>query len=355
MVIIRHLKNEYEAKLVADKVISRLSEPYIIKNHKITYLSTSIGIVFIPREGTERATLVKKADMAMYDAKKKGKNQYQFFTEDMTDDSIKRMKIENNLQTLVKEDIYDKECSILYQPIIEKKDDGNFKIIGSEALLRWSNPELGTIGPATFIPIAEETNLINPMGDWIIQKTCKDIKPVIKKFDKNFYVSINLSAKQLESSNIVEKLQQIIRIVGINPKNIQLELTETSYLNDQFEVVQNIEQLSKLGVKLAIDDFGIGFASLVYLQRVPASTIKIDRSFIKHVCKSEKHKQLVKSIIDLGSNLKKEVIAEGVEKREHLDFLNSQNCFKYQGFFFSKPITLTELKTFLQKEVLSEF
>jgi EAL domain-containing protein (putative c-di-GMP-specific phosphodiesterase class I) len=293
--------------------------------------------------------------MAMYDAKKKGKNQYQFFTDDMTDDSIKRMKIENNLQTLVKDDIYDRECSILYQPIIEKKDDGNFKIIGSEALLRWSNPELGTIGPATFIPIAEETNLINPMGDWIIQKTCKDIKPVIKKFDKDFYVSINLSAKQLESSNIVEKLQQIIRIVGIDPKNIQLELTETSYLNDQFEVVQNIEQLSKLGVKLAIDDFGIGFASLVYLQRIPASTIKIDRSFIKHVCKSEKHKQIVKSIIDLGSNMKKEVIAEGVEKREHLDFLNSQNCFKYQGFLFSKPITLSELKAFLQNDVLSEF
>ena len=354
-VIIRHLRTEYETKTVASKIIKRLSEPYIIRKHRITYLSTSIGIVFIPNEGTDRETLVKKADTAMYDAKRKGKKQYQFFRDDMTEDSIRRLKIENNLQTLVREDIYEKECKILYQPIIEKRTNGDYKIIGSEALLRWSNLELGSVMPDTFIPIAEETNLITPMGDWIFYKTCKDIKPLIQKFDDNFYVSINLSARQLESSDIVQKLKNIIDMVGINPKNIQLELTETSYLTDQMEVVKNIEQLSKLGVKLAIDDFGVGFASLVYLHRVPASAIKIDRSFIKDVCISEKHKQLVKSIIDLGINLKKDVIAEGVEKEEHVTFLGSQNCNKFQGFFFSRPITLEKLTEFAPKKIIRGF
>jgi diguanylate cyclase (GGDEF)-like protein len=353
-IIVRHLKAEYEAKTVAEKILKKLSEPYLLRNHRITYLSTSIGIVFIPNEGTDRETLVKKADTAMYDAKKKGKNQFQFFKDDMTEDSFNRMKIENNLQTLVKNDIYDKECSILYQPIIEQNSDGKYKIIGSEALLRWTNPELGPMMPDSFIPVAEETNLITPMGDWIFHKTCKDIKPLIDKFDNDFYVSINLSARQLECASIVEKLKKIIEIVGINPKNVQLELTETSYLTDQVEVLKNIEQLSKLGIKLAIDDFGIGFASLVYLQRIPASTIKIDRSFIKHVCSSDKHKQLVKSIIDLGYNLNKEVIAEGVEKQEHVTFLGSQNCNKYQGFFFSRPITIDKLANYTQKDVFEQ-
>jgi len=347
-IILRHLRNEYEAKMVAEKIIKRLSEPYVIRNHRITYLSTSIGIVFLPREGTDRETLVKKADMAMYEAKKRGKNQYQFFKDDLTADSIKRMKIENNLQTLVKNDIYDKECNILYQPIIEKKENGDFKIIGSEALLRWSNSELGPLAPDTFIPIAEETNLISPMGDWILHKTCRDIKPLIQKYDSDFYVSINLSARQLELSSIVEKVGKIISLVGIDPANIQLELTETSYLNDQIEVIRNIEALSNLGVKLAIDDFGIGFASLVYLHKVPASTIKIDRSFIKHICSSEKHRQLVKSIINLGNNLNKDVIAEGVEKPEHLNFLHSLKCFKYQGFLFSKPLPLNKLQAYME-------
>jgi diguanylate cyclase (GGDEF)-like protein len=353
-IIVRHLKAEYEAKTVAEKILKKLSEPYLLRNHRITYLSTSIGIVFIPNEGTDRETLVKKADMAMYDAKKKGKNQFQFFKDDMTEDSLNRMKIENNLQTLVKNDIYDEECRILYQPIIEQNSGGKFKIIGSEALLRWTNPELGPMMPNSFIPIAEETNLITPMGDWIFHKTCKDIKPLIDKFDNDFYVSINLSARQLECVSIVEKLKKIIEIVRINPKNVQLELTETSYLTDQVEVLKNIEQLSKLGIKLAIDDFGIGFASLVYLQRIPASTIKIDRSFIKHVCNSDKHKQLVKSIIDLGYNLNKEVIAEGVEKQEHVTFLGSQNCNKYQGFFFSRPITIDKLANYIQKDVFEQ-
>jgi len=354
-IILRHLNREFEASKVAEKLIRNISKPYLIRHHKITYLTPSIGIVLIPHQGGDREVLVKKADTAMYEAKRQGKNQFQFFKESMTEDSINRLNIENNLQTLVKNQNYDRECRILYQPIVEHMPDGQYKIIGSEALMRWSSLELGPISPDIFIPVAEENNLISALGDWIFKKSCEDINLLLHKFDPSFYVSINLSAKQLKDPGFSDRVRNIIEDVGINPRNIQFELTETTYLEDPVEIARNIDALTKMGVKLALDDFGIGFASLVYLQRIPASTIKIDRSFIKHVTSSDEHKLFVKSIINLGNNLEKEVIAEGVENTEQLDFLNNQNCFKYQGFLFSKPVPVTELESLMQNGRKLEF
>ena len=343
-VIIRHLKNEYEAASVAEKIIKKITELYEFGENKINYIGTSVGIVIIPREGGQREDLVKKADTAMYSAKKGGKNQYRFFKDDMSDDSLRRMQIENNLKSLVKDNAYDQECHMQYQPIIEMTPDGKYKIIGAEALLRWSNPELGALNPETFIPIAEETNLITPMGEWVFYNTCKEILPLLRKTSNSFYISINLSALQLRSNKIVDKVRKIIEAVQIDPKNIQLELTETSYIEDRVEIARNMLQLNQMGLRLAIDDFGIGFASLVYLQRIPASTIKIDRTFIQHIGNSHEHRQLVKSIINLGHNLEKDVIAEGVEEISHLKFLSSEKCMKYQGFLFSKPVSFEDLK-----------
>lgn len=279
----------------------------------------------------------------MYSAKKGGKNHYRFFKDDMSDDSLRRLQIENNLKSLVQENAYDQECHMLYQPIIEMTEGGKYKIIGAEALLRWSNPELGALNPETFIPIAEETNLITPMGEWVFYNTCKEILPLLRETNGSFYISINLSALQLRSNKIADKVQKIVEAVQINPKNIQLELTETSYIEDRVEIARNMMQLNQMGIRLAIDDFGIGFASLVYLQRIPATTIKIDRTFTQHIGNSHEHRQLVKSIINLGHNLEKDVIAEGVEEVSHLKFLSSEKCRKYQGFLFSKPVSLDEL------------
>ncbi len=349
-IIIRHLKREIEAAKVAEKIIHHLSQPFDIKGHKITYLSTSIGIVIIPSRGGDRESLVKKADTAMYAAKNSGKNQYQFFADVMTDDSIQRMKIENNLKTLVRDANFEDECNILYQPIIEREEDGAYQVIGSEALLRWSNPELGSVMPDTFIPIAEETNLITPMGEWIFYKTCKDMAPIIRNQTRSFYISINLSAQQLKAPNIVEKIDNIIKAANIDPHNVQFELTETSFVEDRLEITRNMLKLNNMGIRLAIDDFGVGFASLVYLQRIPASVIKIDKSFIQHLDVSQEHRQLVKSIIHLGSNLEKDVIAEGVENSDQLEFLKNEKCHKYQGFLFSKPIGIKELQTYLKNK-----
>jgi EAL domain-containing protein (putative c-di-GMP-specific phosphodiesterase class I) len=340
------MKDQSNAAAIATKIIKKLSASYKLKEHKIEYITTSVGIEILTKENCERETIVKNADMAMYGAKKQGKNQYQFFTPEMTNDAVNRLKIENNLKGLVSNKKYDDECSLLYQPIIERNGN-DYKIIGLEALIRWTNPELGVVFPVTFIPIAEETNLISPLGEWVLLKACSDVKTIVDKNNPSFYVSVNLSAKQLKSAELIPKIKEIIKQVKIKPKHLQLELTETSYLDDQAVVSKTLSQLQEMGIRIAIDDFGIGYASLTYLQKVPASTIKIDRSFTKNINENNMHKQFITSIINFGNNLNKDIIVEGVETPSHLHFLNDNKCTRYQGFFFSKPVSLDEITKLL--------
>jgi len=351
-VIGKHLKNEYEAVKIAKKIINSISEPYQIQDHTITYITVSIGIGTLRKDGDDRETIVKNADMAMYTAKREGKNQFQFFSKEMTQQSINRLKIENNLQVLVKNENFDKECEVLYQPIIELTSPNVYKMVGSEALLRWNNPQIGKISPEIFIPIAEEINLISPIGDWVLQKACNDLKPLIKGANKSFYVSVNLSVRQLKSIDILAKIVKTVENIGINPANIQLEVTETGYVDEQSDILKVLDDLRNKGFKIAIDDFGTGYASLTYLQKIPATALKIDKSFISNLNVSSDDNQLVKSMINLGSDLNKDVIAEGVETDEHLKFLNENKCVKYQGFLFSKPISINKLKTLMKKKSL---
>lgn len=347
-VIVKHLERDYIAGQVAEKIISSLSKPYRINGHQITYITSSVGIAIVPYHGVDRESVVKKADTALHDAKKRGKNQYKFFSDGMTETSVKRMKIENNLRTLVKDNKYDHEFSLLYQPIVAINSKGLFRMIGAEALLRWASPELGAINPEKFIPVAEETNLISPMGDWILHKASEQINSLLKDVSESFYISINMSAKQLRVPDVVKKLEAMIKKTRLDPNHLQLELTETSYLEDQKDIVRNIETLNEMGINLAIDDFGIGFASLAYLQRIPATALKIDKSFIQNLGKSHRHEQLVKSIIDLGINLEKEVIAEGVESIDHFNYLENQRCTKFQGYLFSRPLTIEQLSAYIK-------
>jgi diguanylate cyclase (GGDEF)-like protein len=349
-IITRHLNNEFDASCIGRKLIESLSLPYQIKRNKITYLTVSIGIVFLPESGADRETLVKNADMAMYEAKNNGKNQYQFFSKEMTEISLNRIKIENNLQGLVNNKNFDNECELLYQPIIERSSSKNYKIIGTEALLRWNNPEIGYMLPELFLPIAEETNLISSIGDWVLNKSIHDVRPLINEYDKSFYVSINLSSKQMISSTIISKLKKIIEIADINPANVQLEINESTYFEDKKIVSEVLIELKKLGVKLAINDFGRGFGSLVYLNNVPASTLKIDKNYIMNMHENLDQKQLVKAILTLGQDLNKDIIAAGVEKLEHLKFLNANKCSKYQGYLFSQPVNISILQDLLKKK-----
>jgi diguanylate cyclase (GGDEF)-like protein len=355
IIIIKNIKHEWEVSKVAEKIIGYLSTPYILGKYNIKFLTCSMGIVLFPKDGINREKLIKNADIAMYNAKKRGKNNYQFYSKVMTASSVKRMKIEKNLNDLVSRNDYENQLEILYQPIVENIKKGEYKVIGSEALLRWKNPELGNIKPDTFIPIAEERNLISEIGDWILYKTLREFKVLLNKYDPDLYISINFSAMQLKSKSMIKRLAKIIKTVDFNPQRLQLELTETSYLDDHEEVITNIKELENLGIKLALDDFGVGFASLSYLQKIPASTIKIDKSFIYALSYDLQKIELVKSIIMLGKNLNKDIIAEGVENLEDLYLLKSQNCNKYQGHLFSQALPFEKFKQYLKKNDLIKF
>jgi diguanylate cyclase (GGDEF)-like protein len=352
-IVLQNIQHEYDAGRVAEKITKYLAKPFLVQNHKLNYLTASIGIVLFPRDGEDEAAIMSNAEAALFNAKQHGKNTFRFFSRSMNLYSEKRLKIEKNLTELVNKNEFDQELKILYQPIVQKMKAGEYKIIGSEALLRWSNQELGSVGPARFIPIAEETNLILEIGDWVFDRAFRDFSEVIAKLDSlDIYLSVNFSAKQLRDASSIRKLDRILYTNNFNPQHLQLELTETSYLDDQGEVAHNLRELENMGVRLALDDFGVGFASLSYLHKVPASMIKIDRSFIRHISTSPRHKELVKSIIMLGENLEKDVVAEGVEQVEDLYLLDAQGCFKYQGYLFSEPVELSQLKSLLQRETL---
>jgi diguanylate cyclase (GGDEF)-like protein len=349
-VLVKDLNRDYEAGYIGEKLIKNLANPYQIGQHKINYLTVSVGIVLFPRDGVDRELLVKRADTAMYNAKNNGKNNFRYFSEAMTKQSLERLGLENNLRSIVQEERFEEEFHLLYQPIIQKKRNGKFRIVGAEALLRWNSPELGAVSPNLFIPIAEKTDIIFHIGDWVFRKACKDLVGLNKKIKRPIYSSVNFSARQLKKQDIVTNLEKVLEETGANPKQLQLELTETAYLDKQIEVIERITQLEKMGFNIAIDDFGVGYASLVYLQKIPASTLKIDRSFITDMHTSEEHEVFAKAIITLGRNLDKEVIAEGVERMQHLDILSMQKCYKYQGYLFSKPLRLKDLEEFILYE-----
>jgi diguanylate cyclase (GGDEF)-like protein len=352
IIVLRNINQDYDAGRTAERITKYLSKPYLIRNQRITSLSSSIGIAMFPKDGKNIEILLKNADTAMYSAKKNGKNNFQYFSKALTEYSVKRLKIEKHLIELVNKSDYENQFQILYQPIVEKKNHGEYKVIGAEALLRWKNHELGQVMPDSFIPIAEEADLISKIGEWIFHKTCTEYKDLNHSSEPPLILSINFSAKQLKSPKVIKRIGEILKSTNFNPEQLQLELTETSYLDEHPELVANIQAIGDMGIRIALDDFGVAFATLSYLHKLPASTIKIDRSFIRYLSTSPRHKELVKTIIMLGKNMHKDVVAEGVEQVEDLYLLDTHKCFKYQGFLFSKPVDLEEFRKILKKESL---
>ncbi len=349
--IVQNVEDEYGAGKIVEKINKYLSKPYQFNGNRIDSITTSIGIVLFPRDGKDIRSLVQNAETALYSAKRCGKNTFQFFSKARTEYSVKILKIEKKLNEMIKKNAYGDELRLLYQPLVVKNLN-DYRIFGSEVLVRWNNSELGEVRPETFIPVAEKTNLISNIGEWIFIRACEDYAKLLKKIKTPLLLSVNFSAKQLRSRDMIHKLEDILRATDFDPRNLQLELTETSYLDDQPEVIQNIKALENMDIKMALDDFGVGYASLSYLHKVPADTIKIDRSFIKYIGTSPRHRELVNSIILLGRNLNKEVVAEGVERVEDLYLLNEHNCHKYQGYLFSEAITLEAMEKLIQRESL---
>lgn len=343
-VILRHLKREWDAANVAEKLIEILSKPYYVKSEVITSITASIGIAVIPKDGLDRDTIVKNADMAMYAVKNSGKGGYRYYSAEMTQKSLKRMQVINQLREVIERRDFDNQFQMVYQPILSKNGkEKNYKIVGMEALIRWHNPQLGTVPPSIFIPIAEESKLIQEFNQWIINRSIEDFREIQPYHKNGFYLSINVSPRGLHSENFSRNLQNAVLRNQLNPKSLQVEITETSLLENGTATEHNLKALVGMGIQLAIDDFGTGYASLNYLQKIPAKTIKIDRSFINNVNLDPKKQELVKAILLMGKSLNKNLIAEGVETVEHLSFLEDNACTQFQGYLFSRPLTLNDM------------
>jgi len=304
---------------------------------KQVFTSASIGITVFPDDGNETNILLKNADTAMYSAKYNGKAKYSFFNKNMSDIVVRRVEIEKGLRNALQNN----EFEIYYQPQI---DIINNKIKGFEALLRWNNFELGRISPAEFIPVAEKSGLIIPMGDWIIKTTC--LQNNLWKSKGYIYdtIAINLSAVQLQNDKFEENLKRIISETGVNPRFVELEITESILMKDFEKSVKLLTEIRDLGINIALDDFGTGYSSLSYLKQLPINTLKIDKSFIDNIATNEREKAIVDGIIQLAQKIDLDVIAEGVETKQQIKLLQSIGCNQIQGYYFSRPLPADEIE-----------
>ncbi|MFL0252752.1 putative bifunctional diguanylate cyclase/phosphodiesterase [Clostridium neuense] len=340
-IIASNIDTRDKVKELSQEILHSLSEPILLNNHNL-YVTCSIGISMYPADGITFDELMKHADSAMYCSKACGKNTYEFYNSSIDALISKKSAIKHKLHSA----ITNNEFVIYYQP---QYDVLTNEIIGAEALIRWSHPTDGIIPPSDFIPIAEESGLIDTLGKWILKSACSQVKKWQDKGLKSFKIGVNVSPHQFKQKSFVSDICNILRDTNLSPKYLDLEITETVGIENTSNAITKIHILKKLGVKISIDDFGTGYSSLSYLTKIPADTLKIDKSFIQNINNDSTSKTIVSSIIAVGKNLNLEVIAEGVETKEQLEFLKSQDCIQIQGYLFSKPIPTDEFEKLLER------
>lgn len=316
---------------VADKILRRLAEPFEVDGHTLG-TSFSIGISVYPNDGTDAGTLMRNADTAMYHAKENGRNTYRFFTEAMNANALERLQIENHLRLALEHG----ELSLCLQPQVNLESGC---IVGCEALARWCSSTLGNISPQRFISIAEESGLIVPIGRWVLREACLYATGWHNRGVKNVVVAVNISALQFRRDDIVSVVTSALAETGLAPECLELELTESLLMENAEDVLETVQRLKSLGVRLSIDDFGTGYSSLSYLKRFAVDRLKIDQSFVRDMVDDPDDAAIVRAIIQLGRSLKLDVIAEGAESRAQVDFLIREGCREAQGYFFGAPVS----------------
>lgn len=314
------------------------NKPWFLLDSEV-YCTMSMGIVKFPEQGNDVNDLIKKADIAMYHAKKAGKNRYNFYTEDKGDISYRRLEVESNMRQAVEGSC--EEFVVFYQPIV---DTATNKCTGCESLVRWNSKALGFMAPGDFIPLAEYLGLIVDIGDFVLETACLQCKEWNDTFDKDFGVNVNLSVVQLLQQNVVSHIKNIILGTGVNPRNITLEITENLAINDIERVKKIISGLKELGVKIALDDFGTGYSSLNYIKQLDFDIIKIDKSFVDEILTDDYEKAFVKMIVDLSQQINAKVCVEGVEEEAQYRLLQELHADCIQGYYFSKPIPSIEFE-----------
>jgi diguanylate cyclase (GGDEF)-like protein len=337
IILIENTSKE-NATLMAQRILDEFLIPLEVNDQEF-FITPSIGISIYPTDGNDEETLIKNADTAMYVAKGHGKNKFQFYAANLNVNSIQMMELENGLRKALEQN----QLVLHYQPQVELTT-GN--IVGIEALLRWQHPKLGLISPSTFIPLAEETGLIVPIGEWVLKTACKQNKAWHDAGVQSVPIAVNISVRQLQEDRFVDYVAKVLDQAGLNPKYLELEITESIMQNiDESMIILN--QLKEYGVNLSIDDFGTGYSSLSYLRHLPIDKIKIDKSFVDDILYHSTQGVMAKTIIDMGNHLQFSVIAEGIEQKEQVEFLQQNECNIGQGYFFSRPLTVDQMEKYL--------
>ncbi|MGO4695107.1 EAL domain-containing protein [Paenibacillus sp. 2TAB26] len=331
----RNYETQDTIKRLAEQIISCIQAPYRLKDSDF-YVSASIGIALFPSHGLDAVQLLKNADTAMYEVKKKGKNDYQFFTGELDRVLQEKIELEGDLRKAIERG----ELLLHYQPQIRTEDRA---MIGMEALVRWQHPTRGLLSPGVFIPLAEETGLIYEMGTWVLREACKQMRMWHVQGGPLIPISVNLSSQQFHQPKLADYIMAILQETGLEPKYLELEITE-SMMMDAALSSSILNQLNEYGIRISLDDFGTGYSSLSYLKMFPIQKVKIDRSFIRDITNNSDDRAIVSTIIAMAMHLNMEVIAEGIETKDQLDILTDNSCRKIQGYYFSKPLSASAVE-----------
>ena len=321
--------------MFAERILATLSRPVKISGREL-FTTTSIGIAVFPVDGRTVGTLLQKADLAMYAAKDLGRNTYQFFSAEMN----VRAQEKHDLVVKLRRALDNDELHLVYQPILDLQEG---EITGIEALLRWEHPELGSVPPARFLPVAEETGLIFPIGDWVLREACRQARQWQQEGLPKMRIAVNLSGRQFTLPNLVDSIERILAETGLDPNLLEIELTESILMEGAEETILTLTDLKVRGINLSIDDFGTGYSSLIYLKHFPIHRIKIAQEFVRDIPGDKDDAAIVEAIIGMGHSLNLQVVAEGVETRAQLEFLRDRQCAEMQGYFFGPPMLPEQL------------
>ena len=342
LVILDGIDEAIQSELYAEHILEVLNKPFHLANHEF-FVGASIGITIYPDDGIDPQVLLRNADTAMYQAKEQGRGGFRFFTQELNDEAVLRVKMESCLRHAIENN----ELHLEYQPQLCAKTG---KLQGVEALVRWNNPELNIVPPTTFIPLAEDTGLITEIGEWILKTACQDMSQWMKQHSSSpLSVAVNISSRQFRSENLLDFIKQTLADTGISPQQLELEITEGLLLDDSPKTIEMLNEIKAMGISLALDDFGTGYSSLSYLKRYPFDILKIDQSFVRDITIDPGDAAVCQTIIAIASNLGMKVIGEGVETDEQLNFLARNGVDLVQGYYLSKPLNAKTFSHYLEQ------
>jgi diguanylate cyclase (GGDEF)-like protein/PAS domain S-box-containing protein len=342
-VLIEELHDSSAAGTVAQKIIVALAQPLVLQGHEV-FITASIGIALFPDDGADVTTLLKNSDSALYRAKEQGRDNYHYYTEELTTRAMVRLALETDMRHAIERN----ELVVHYQPQVDLYSG---HIIGMEALLRWQHPQRGLIPPGDFIPLAEDTGLILPIGEWVLRTACERVQSWVDQGLQPVRVAVNLSSRQFNQHDLAETVKRILRETRLDPQYLELELTERLIMQDAEHAIIILQELKALGVQFSIDDFGTGYSSLSYLKKFPIDRIKIDQSFVRNITSDPEDAAVSQAIISMSHSLNLKTVAEGVETLEQQEFLRARQCDEMQGFYFSRAVPEQEMEQMLRDGV----